>query len=120
MKPTDKQIRWLWEQCGFKWIEVKAYRAEGYWASPDGKTNYTHASSSSGFPTLDLNNLVLYAVPKLSPKTLIIETYHYEGEMYYSVYILSEKQSGGLWCGNDKNLADAMVEAIYKALGGKE
>jgi hypothetical protein len=54
-EPTQEQIKKFWEWCGFYRDEQK------WWYKPDGNL--------WGFftaPSLDLNNLFKYAVPKLS------------------------------------------------------
>ena len=82
MKPTEEQKIEFWEKYGFRWIKNEAYRAEGYWLSPDGNVNYSHTSSSAGFPTLDLNNLFKYAVPKLQEEGITVDLYGYENKSF--------------------------------------
>jgi len=100
---TNEQIKEFWEWCG-------GIKRGEWWDFQDGE------SIPQWELDIDLNNLFKYAVPKLTPKTLMIESYIENGVMLFSIAILSEKKSGGLWCGNDKDLATALLEAIWKVI----
>jgi len=70
-KPTQEQIREFWEWCGFERARfeptvkgVSKYQYEvGYWVYPDNITDKMIWSQE--LPSIDLNNLFKYAVPKL-------------------------------------------------------
>ena len=111
-KPTDEQIQFVWERCGFKETrkvlycnkDKTAYRA---WLDPDGnKDHWTYST-----PPIDLNNLFKYAVPKLEPPDFSFYQTN-DGEWIVSLYheVITIK---------DKDPALALFWAIYKAFGGK-
>ncbi len=63
-QPTSEQVRWFWEKCGFQFIEVLVAKVSdtgtrGYWLCPDD------SSRLEILPSVDLNNLFKYAVPRL-------------------------------------------------------
>ncbi len=102
----DKEF---WEKCGFYQDEDRASNA--VWCYPDGRERT--------LPQIDLNNLFKYAVPKLKPKTLMIETFVENDIMSFGVCILSERESGGLWSASDKSLAIALRKAIEEVFDGQ-
>ena len=53
-KPTEAQIKEFWERCGFKRVNWKGWRG---WEYPD-------LGATTELPSIDLNNLFKYAVPK--------------------------------------------------------
>jgi hypothetical protein len=58
-QPTQEQKKEFWEWCGLRWTSRWTHQyPQGYWTYLD---NYVHIEP----PTLDLNNLFKYAVPKL-------------------------------------------------------
>ena len=61
MKPTDEQIKEFWEWCGWEIYsneECQYYSRFGRGKDPDGRIIFES-------PTIDLNNLFKYAVPKV-------------------------------------------------------
>ena len=84
---------------------------EGGWSYPDG----TMVGKSVPFfldPELGIAYCFKWLVPKLKPKTLMMETY----ENGYDWCILSEKPSGGAWNGYDNNPALALCLAIKEVM----
>ena len=69
-KPTDSQIRELWEKCGFKYdtTKTKGFVHDIGWRYPDG--HVCGGCHISYLPPIDLNNLSRYAIPKF------IKEYH--------------------------------------------
>ncbi len=57
--PTDAQIKELWEWCGFrqKYPDAAYYEPSNWYMYPNGDTDK--------LPSIDLNNLFQWAVPKL-------------------------------------------------------
>ena len=98
----------LWELLGFEFDDEFPI-----FTYPDGSVKSTQ-------PLLTLDNLFKWGVPKLNPKTLMMETFIEDGNVEYSWCILSEKQSGGIWESSSKDSALALAQAIYKALELKE
>jgi len=113
MKPTQEQLIKFWEWCGFR-----EYREEEHL----GATFKVLVP----YPRLTLDSLFKWAVPKLLPKTLMMETvvehWDKQGDVYmYEFAILSEKPSGGLWTAYDRDPALAFFWAIWKLIeSGKE
>jgi len=62
MKPTGDQIRKFWEWCGFR-RKLSASENPHYWLAPNAKMPY-----GNKLPRIDLNNLFIWAVPKLIVK----------------------------------------------------
>jgi len=96
-QPTEEQIQWFWEQCGFKIVGKTTLHAE----YPDG----TIIVNGKYLP-IDLNNLFKYAVPRIN-------------QIGYGNILLQE------WVDKfyteDTEELDptlALFWAIYKALGG--
>lgn len=122
-EPTEIEQQKFWEWCGFKFTRSKDgnYWDGNYWAVdyPNGRPE-TAVNLHYIYPSLDLNNLFKYAVPRLSPKTLMLESYIVAGGQNFSVAILSEKQGDGLWYGNDPDPALALFWAICELLIGDE
>uniref|UniRef100_A0A6M3IZC5 Uncharacterized protein n=1 Tax=viral metagenome TaxID=1070528 RepID=A0A6M3IZC5_9ZZZZ len=108
----DKQF---WEYFGWRIVEDI-----GLWYSVDPITNKRYMGTATKdvadkgllYLPLDLNNLFKYCVPKLFPKTFMMETCD-DG---YEFAILSDKPSGGVWCHWDKDPAQALRKAIEKAI----
>ncbi len=115
MKPSDKQVQWLWEQCGFKLKED--WKRKGYhyertvkcpnWIYPD---NPYWEYGESHLPRIDLNSLFKYAVPKLENRIGYKETFK----------LLTTWVARILEDNRFEDSADYLFELIYKALGGKE
>ena len=65
-KPTDEQIKEFWEWCGFIYSgEIRSMYQRYYgWSYP--RANGGFIDNQSEPPSIDLNNLFKYAVPKLS------------------------------------------------------
>jgi len=66
-KPTDAQIQELWEWCGLH-IEEQIWKEDHF--EPDGRWYDSEGllyrgDFQYGIPSIDLNNLFKYAVPKL-------------------------------------------------------
>jgi len=79
-EPTKDQIKQLWEWCGFRQSNIR-----GVWWYPAG------GATREGLPSIDLNNLFKYAVPKVTSielKTWACEphasqaTIWFDGETY--------------------------------------
>ena len=70
-QPTEAQIKEFWEWCGWQILKT-----DSSWVSirPDG-SSYMSTVDEKCLPLLwepiDLNNLFLYAVPKLKSKTVL-------------------------------------------------
>ncbi len=61
-EPTQERIKEFWEWCGLKLIQEAGLLKSGIWTPelwkyPDGKGDFR--------PSIDLNNLFKYAVPKV-------------------------------------------------------
>ena len=142
MKPTDKQIQWLWEQCGLSPIELRyGYRDDGGYfcemqSNPHSKGKQGHHSeelcylvSSDEYgeyweivPPIDLNNLFKYAVPKLRSIQRIggIEFFpDDEPDMVFvNIYLFGDGGEGRTLHSKDKDPALALFWPIFSALGG--
>ena len=84
-KPTEAQIKEFWEWCGYNWV--------------------TYAMGE--VPSLDLNNLFKYAVPKITDYTL---GKHFPGGCYAEVYKDTKYHRG---YSIDKDPALALFWAIW-------
>ena len=61
-EPTQKQIKEFWERCGFRWTVSKT---GNYWVRTDPSGTEGQMEVIIHYPSIDLNNLFKYAVPKL-------------------------------------------------------
>ncbi len=129
MKPTDKQIRWLWEQCGLVLRKGKILESGlqtfDTWETPEGTITFT--------PDIDLNNLFKYAVPELdrreiayslhSGRQVISNTLVHHAECWYwNSETVKQMEKAGLKTRfgiTDKDLVVAFSWAISKTLGGE-
>ena len=114
-KPTENEIRKLWEWCGIKeTTEYREVHCKGddlsgtyhFWRLPDGKELSRQLS-------IDLKNLFKWAVPKLTNEGLDVElcTSSIKG---FTATVYNEecfKQSG------DDNPDLALFWAIFKTIG---
>lgn len=84
-EPTQEQIREFWEWCG--------QLIKCYWCKGSGKRLYSWSKESTylcpccdakGFhhPSIDLNNLFKYAVPKLQDKEYWLGLFNYRGNRW--------------------------------------
>lgn len=112
---TDQE---MWEEllklCGWK---QKKYRAPACTHTPRC-THWVDSKGKHSFLPKDitLGNLCKWIVPALKPKTVLMETYYDESDtLRYSFVVLSEKQSGGIWTGDNADPALALLQACYKA-----
>ena len=111
MKPTDEQVKEFWERCGFtiKPLKDEEYLGDFYY--------YPDCNRIERYVDLTLNNIFLYAVPKLE---------------YFDIYRVSDGAGQRLVHATiqaevgdkpqssiDKDPALALFWAIYKAFGGK-
>ena len=107
MKPTDEQIKELWEWCGFK----AEYRQFGYQLGtiiqPDGRRR-------DEYPSIDLNNLFKYAEQPLVNH--FIETTNTEEEYRQAYYeFLCKWLKDYIW-NEPHDPALALFWAIYEVL----
>jgi len=119
MEPTKEQIQWFWEQCEFKFQKSDRNRV-GTWVYPNYECEWS-------LPSIDLNNLFKYAVPKLRTihndlKVLFVfgsvsRCAIFKWDKKYS----RKKNFEWLLIGErtDDDPALALFWAIYKALGGE-
>ena len=104
--PTTEQIQWFWEQIGWKFtLDGKFWRV-----SPEASGWGTLQS----LPTLDLNNLFKYAVPRVDVLQVILQP-ETDGTWYCGLCVDSD-----LYEATDKDSALALFWAIHKALGGND
>ena len=130
MIPTDKQIQWLGEQCGLVHINNRTHqeaansceamaldRPVNGWYFPDYDKGTSKLISLKETPPIDLNNLVLYAVPKLWENGLLVilslNSLTYHGAKIVDTF---GRREDILIVNTDPALA--LFWAIYKALGG--
>jgi len=118
----------FWEYFGFE-QRGRSYTGKNIFVAPDeieyfdkcvagiDSNGYARMPEKDNYyklPKTTLDNLFKYCVPKLFPKTFMMETCD-DG---YEFAILSDKPSGGVWCHWDKDPAQALRKAIEKAIGG--
>ncbi len=105
---TDKEF---WELCGFEWHEMIEL-----WNDP------IRGLVSSILPPIDLNNLFKYAVPKLQDKGFEFCLSDSWGKPPYHAEIYRYGDNGEFLFKHVINYdpAQALKEAISKALGGKD
>ena len=106
--------QWFWEQCGFKQLEpgrggyhYRTTKKVWNWLPPSETERH---KSIPFLPPIDLNNLFLYAVPKIREK---LKTKFRFNEMVVEPWVKD-------WLYWDEDPADSLFEIIYKAFGGKE
>jgi hypothetical protein len=102
---TDKKF---WEQCGIEGEEERYTRGR-------------LAGERTGrilYPPIDLNNLFKYAVPKLIERNLEVSLHRFIDEDEWSASLWSSDESDVDISISDKDPAQALKEAISKALGG--
>jgi len=111
MKPTEEQLKWFLEQCGFE------HRYLNIWLFPDGTYGKVPDIDSLEF----LGFMFKYAVPKW------IESFPHGGgrqvayRMFSPLFETLSKQDYQKDLFNlGKEFAIALFWAIYKGLGGKE
>jgi len=104
-EPTDKQIQWLWKQCGFDDLYGK-----GDWSYRVASFDWRYYGQK--LPPIDLNNLFKHAVPKLEECHLIT----FRQNEYYAIAKLNGKVSDA----TNKDPALALFWAFFKALGGAD
>lgn len=103
MKPDKERTQELWERCGLEFYQ----NDNRFWArTPSGGTIEL---------LVDLNNLFLYAVPVWIDK--IMAEQECSSDFAYAVVFKRWLQELEL---NIPHAADALFEACYKSLGGKE
>jgi len=107
-QPTKEQIRWFWEQCGFRFSRTSPLQEFDDWVTfPDGKKG-----DISLTPSIDLNNLFQYAVPKGSCVSFT------ETGCDMTNCILTTPQLK-IAQGKGESETLALFWAIYKAFGGR-
>ena len=125
MKPTDEQIRELWEQCGLhKHILSEVdYTAEmPHWKCitcgekfyPEGYCGRDSVPNPLDMD-IDLNNLWEYVVPVFIDK--IMAEQKCSSDVAYAILFKRWLQELKL---NMTEPADSLFSVIFKALGGKE
>lgn len=110
MIPTEK-AREFWKLCGFEWHDMI-----GLWHDP------IHGLISSILPPIDLNNLFKYAPGNIQSIT-ITETKWADDTVWTQCHLCIEFKEiyGEKVKGKMKDVAaEALFEAIYKALGGNQ
>jgi len=121
--PSSEQRQWFWEQCGFRIeTEVKYGRSVHYWIYPHKHTSdlLFGTKRTSSAPSIDLNNLFKYAVPKLIYFSLAKMEKGYQGKHWISEARVERDGRRYYGEGLADNPEDASFEAIYKALGVKK
>jgi hypothetical protein len=115
MKPTEEQVKKVWEWCGFWYDTTKSTGLvmEIGWRSPSGKV--LGGCHVSYLPKIDLNNLFKYAVPKLNAYGFYYAT---ELSDEHRVWVEINGQIGGVV--KDKDPALALFWAIYKVIEEKK
>ncbi len=70
MKPTYEQVKEFWEWCGWNYTPTYKRKSllEWGWQSP----SVTDGEYQDYLPSIDLNNLFKYAVPKLKSKAFLV------------------------------------------------
>ncbi|GAG87747.1 unnamed protein product [marine sediment metagenome] len=122
-EPTAKQLKKFWEWCGFE-LEIVSFNTDP--ADLGGKRECTvdHWHYGANLwtvfpPTIDLNNLFKYAVPKLIELGYHLELCDTTKPNEYRVAIKDRSFSlvGNLWWDNDPALA--LFWAIEKLIDGE-
>lgn len=110
--------KWFWEKCGWK-----------TWASPYGFLYYSpervkaHPRSyrkypSECLPPIDPNSLFKYAVPRLRSRfTVSLKTIARSSVIYFAA-VEDRINPHSSHFASDEDPAQALYNAIYKALGG--
>lgn len=116
-QPTKEQTQWFWKQCGFKYRDCYP-DGRGNWMNvtyPDGRVESHVKFELLPYPSIDLNNLFGYAVPKLGELRLRMLGQTKKRLYFCSVggNILSHSYE------ESQNPALALFWSIYKAFGGK-
>ena len=101
MNPTQEQIKELWEWCG--WSSNGAY-----WFSP-----FPNEHSAKNLPSIDLNNLFKYAVPKLDYPNMLLYYVVNVKEWYCVLRMASHPWEIGEF---SETPALALFWAIYKVM----
>jgi hypothetical protein len=107
MEPTQEQIKWFWEQCGFTWWETAEAWCFGKY------------EVSRELPPIDLNSLFKYAVPKLSQYSFYMNELPWVRVTAGVIKPPHGKYTGreNIYVIEDKDPALALFWAIYKAFG---
>lgn len=113
---TDAQVKEFWEGCGLHYenYDTPAFPHQGgAWLDTNGKL--ANEEEPCNPPSLDLNNLFKYAVPKIRENYVVELT------------AFKDKYSVVLWHGEDywketqgKDPALALFKACYPIITGKE
>ncbi len=118
MKPTDKQKQFVWEQCGWEY-KVEKSHIWWKWDKPNEPVIIRDIP-----PPIDLSNLLKYADPildKMGEHYMILQKkwddYSVRQAVLAFVDIAKFQKD---FEGEGDTYEDAVFEAIYKALGGKE
>ena len=107
-KPTEAQIKELWERCGFVNEITRSPSLSGF--GGDDVYNWTRPDKvihSKKLPTIDLNNLFKYAVPKLQDLRWV--KFYFDGECELRI------GNRGI-TGVDDDPALALFWAIYEVI----
>jgi len=118
MKPTEAQVKEFWEWCGF--IYKSGGNPRGFIHPPD-KWLYPAETWHDELPSIDLNNLFKYAVPKITNEMMMpveVVAYPTEGkfDMGFHVHLNGKERL------SPKDSADptlALFWSIYEALKEK-
>ena len=117
-KPTEEQIKKLWERCGFRYIFGEKVRSgkfteqNYYWIAPTGRRYFK-------IPLIDLNNLFAYVMPFLQDKGYQIDIvcFEHKGFAVSPFYVLDDQTRKLVEIKGD-DLALALFWAIYEVLDG--
>ena len=104
-KPTDEQVKELWEWCGFR---IEQEESAVTWYDSTGEIIF-------GYPSIDLNNLSEYAVPTLlagDKYSIKIYTHKANNEVTVLAHYAEDK---GSYAGNP-DLALALFWAIWEVI----
>jgi len=112
--PLNKKIaEWVGFSIG-PYPDPRIGENEQAWFDPNG--NFLSGLNNFIDFLQSLDACYQYIEPKLRPKTIISETFKYKNKWKHSYCILSNIQSGGLWCAEDVNPALAFCLATEKLI----
>lgn len=125
-KPTEEQITKFWEWCGFKYVRVDTipwhkkpedyqtniWYANNHWVYPDGSRN-------KDCPSIDLNNIFKWAVPKLERNNLYNYIHFgFDKSCPEITTVQLTFQDKLLGVGDSKDPALALFWAIWRVIDG--
>ena len=108
--PSEKQIKEFWEWCGFKPVQSIAHNS---WMYPNG--------GKGNLPSIDLNSLFRYAVPKLYKDNYFYECIQWNAGQHKAII----NKSTAKWAVTASDVissdpALALFWAIFKVIKGEK